>query len=144
MLALKTPNMSVSHWRCGNFKLECCYIAFLMRMQVKPIAKNWIHFVKVRPSILCQQLSNMENDVFWNVTPCSLIDNCTWFRENLTPNWAAHSTGKSTHISYVFRSEYEISEHTVWLLMDPFDYLTTVFKPQNLQRQMIRKMFTFT
>jgi len=28
--------------------------------------------------------------------------------------------------------------------MDPFDYLATVFPPQYLQRQMVRKIYTFT
>jgi hypothetical protein len=86
----------------GNFKLECCYFAFLMRMHVEKIAKNRSHFVKARPSILVQQLSTTKNVVFWIVTPFSLIDDLTWFRENVSLKWEEGSAETSTHICIVF------------------------------------------
>jgi hypothetical protein len=115
---LRLEYACLSHWHCGNFKLECCYVAFLMRMHAKPIAKCRIHFVQVRPSILLKQLSNMKTVLFWSVTPCSLKDDRTWFRENLSLKWATDSTERSTHKCFqhmwlCFMSLFHISSFTL-------------------------------
>jgi hypothetical protein len=111
-------------------------------MHVETIAKNRIHFVQARPSMLFQQLSNMKNVVFWSVTPCSLIDQSIWFRENVSLKWAAVSTETSTLISIVFTVSMKF-RNRAYLLMAPFDYLTMDFPPQYLERQMVRKMYSF-
>ena len=110
--------VGISNWNVVilHFLCEC--------MSSQLWKKKRIHCVQVRPSILFQKLSNMKNVVFWSVTPCSLIDDRTWFRENLSLRWAALSTGKSKLYLCRFRSEQEISQHTVWLPVDPLNCFT--------------------
>jgi hypothetical protein len=127
---LRPKYACLSHWHSGNFKLECCYVAFFMRMHVEPFAKCRIHFVQAKPSILCQQLSDMKTVVFWCVTPCSLIDNRTWFRENVSLKWARDRTGRSTHTSIVFAVSIEFRNTCydfLWILSTYNGIFTTIF-----------------
>jgi hypothetical protein len=121
--------LSLTMWEFLIGMLLCCN-SYARRDNCEK--KNRIHFVKVRPSILFQQVSDMKNVVFWSVTPCSLIDDRIWFRENVSLKWAAGSTETSTHISIVFtvimkfRNTHYDFLWVFWLLNNGFS--TTKFR----------------
>jgi len=76
------------------------------------------------------QLSNMKIVVFWSVTPCSLKDDRTWFRENLSLKWTTGSTERSTHISSVFEVSIEFRNTRydfLWILFTNNGFFTTIF-----------------